>query len=100
MSSPMTIDGWSVLFASIALISTGAILQDINSSIPRVAHSLPFKLLGMFCILYGTSKSYSMALRGLVLFAVLMAILSTIEVIVSPPGEKASAEDKLEHILA
>ena len=86
--------------ATIALASTGAILSDLNASIPRVVHSLPFKFIGMFAILYGTSKSMSMALRGMFLFVVLMFVLVSVESIISPPGESTDVLDKLEHIVA
>ena len=99
-TTPVNVSGWTVLMATLALASTGAILTDLNASIPRVAHSLPFKMLGLYAILYGTTKSWAMALRGVLLFLVFIFILVSVEFIIAPADDNVDLLDRWEHVVA
>lgn len=62
----------TITLTVIALLGTQAILADIVETVPNVIHSLPFKLIGVYAILYGFTKSHVMAAKGIVVFATLV----------------------------
>lgn len=72
-------DSTVILFVVIALLATQAILSDIADAVPHVLHSLPFKLIGIYAILYGATKSSVSALQGILVFAMLVFVMVLLE---------------------
>lgn len=93
----MDTGGQTVLLAILALASTQAILADIANAIPHVLHSLPLKVCGVYAVLYGATKSHISAVRGFMIFVVLIWILTIIEDIVDP--DETGPMDNLHQII-
>lgn len=68
-----------ILFAIVALLATQAILSDIADAVPHVLHSLPFKLIGVYAILLGATKSHTLALKGITVFVALILVMVSLE---------------------